>query len=234
MLTLRQYQEDSMDNMTLECKQITMRDHRADGYDVNLTKLPATKLIAEKLGATYFFTGKPCINGHVASRYTKGGRCSICSRIQSANQQGQKFTGRTPKKLANAARKAAHLSGKTTYIPPDPCPNGHKLRFVASTNCVECDRLLREKYKYGRKERRIEKLYQISAVEHENMFNRQGRKCAICDSMFSNRWEMHIDHCHKTGRIRGLLCSCCNQAIGLLKENIKLFRKAAEYIDETP
>lgn len=41
-----------------------------------------------------------------------------------------------------------------------------------------------------------------------------------------------IDHDHKTGKIRGLLCGFCNKAIGLLKENINILRNAIHYLEK--
>lgn len=50
--------------------------------------------------------------------------------------------------------------------------------------------------------------------------------CSIC----SSKDRLSIDHCHKNGKFRGLLCNNCNTAIGLMKENIKIFEIAIEYL----
>jgi len=42
---------------------------------------------------------------------------------------------------------------------------------------------------------------------------------------------LSVDHCHATGRIRGLLCAKCNQAIGLMKDNPIFLRRAADYVE---
>jgi hypothetical protein len=44
--------------------------------------------------------------------------------------------------------------------------------------------------------------------------------------------ELAIDHCHKTGKIRGLLCKNCNQGLGQFKDNIDLLLSAAKYLYE--
>lgn len=47
----------------------------------------------------------------------------------------------------------------------------------------------------------------------------------------SSRWtKMAIDHCHKTGQVRGLLCTNCNTAIGLMKDSPERLEAAASYI----
>jgi hypothetical protein len=62
--------------------------------------------------------------------------------------------------------------------------------------------------------------------------------CGICGKATEpGRWgNLHIDHCHKTGKVRGVLCSECNSAIGKLKDDPDLLRKAIVYLerDVTP
>jgi hypothetical protein len=58
-------------------------------------------------------------------------------------------------------------------------------------------------------------------------FKKLGKKCHIC-KLESKR--LGIDHCHKTGRIRGALCPNCNTALGLFKDNIGTMAKAIRYL----
>lgn len=60
---------------------------------------------------------------------------------------------------------------------------------------------------------------------------KQDHKCAVCakhESQFKRK--LAVDHCHKTGKIRGLLCSNCNTALGLLKENIASILNLKNYL----
>jgi hypothetical protein len=58
----------------------------------------------------------------------------------------------------------------------------------------------------------------------------QDGRCAICYTEANGRmW--HIDHCHDTGKVRGILCDICNRGIGNLKDDPKLLRQAAEYLE---
>ena len=52
-------------------------------------------------------------------------------------------------------------------------------------------------------------------------------KCLLCGS----ENNLHIDHCHKTSRFRGLLCGNCNTGLGMFKENIETMQKAINYIN---
>ena len=65
------------------------------------------------------------------------------------------------------------------------------------------------------------------------MLDEQDGKCAICDTNEpGGRFNtFHIDHCHTTGVVRGLLCSKCNHAIGLLNDCPTTIRTAANYVE---
>lgn len=67
---------------------------------------------------------------------------------------------------------------------------------------------------------------------YQELFDKQEGVCAICSSAENGRYKhLSIDHCHDSGKIRGLLCNNCNRGIGLLKDNPELLRKAAEYVE---
>ena|ERR1700678_3079876 len=53
--------------------------------------------------------------------------------------------------------------------------------------------------------------------------------CAICDRKVS----LVFDHCHKTGRVRGLICFMCNSGIGLFRESLDLVSRAKRYLEES-
>lgn len=56
--------------------------------------------------------------------------------------------------------------------------------------------------------------------------------CCICDKTIEDNGQLlSVDHCHKTNKIRGLLCSSCNFMIGLSKDSPIILRKAADYLE---
>lgn len=79
------------------------------------------------------------------------------------------------------------------------------------------------------------KQYGITYAQHQAMFAAQGGRCAICksDKPGSKGKGWHVDHDHKTGTVRGLLCHFCNTAIGSLKDDPDLLRAAAEYLESS-
>jgi len=73
----------------------------------------------------------------------------------------------------------------------------------------------------------------ITVEEIIKRMNIQNNKCVICSKeldLFTTR-GFAVDHCHKTGKIRGLLCGNCNSALGMLKDNPNSARRAAEYLE---
>ena len=77
----------------------------------------------------------------------------------------------------------------------------------------------------------IEKTYGLSKEEWMDMFNAQGGCCALCGTHqkeFKN--SLHTDHCHETGKVRGLLCVKCNTALGRLGDNKESIKKVLEYL----
>jgi len=81
----------------------------------------------------------------------------------------------------------------------------------------------------------LDKKFGITAEYYMEMLNEQNNVCAICcepeKSFYKNRRKrLAVDHCHKTGNIRGLLCTKCNTALGQFDDNLSLFLSAIEYL----
>ena len=76
----------------------------------------------------------------------------------------------------------------------------------------------------------LKKSFGIDIAEYEAMLHRQGGKCAICSQPDKN-FNLSVDHCHGTKRVRGLLCSQCNFGLGCFKDRTDLLRRAIGYLD---
>lgn len=71
----------------------------------------------------------------------------------------------------------------------------------------------------------------VSADTYTRMFDAQNGRCAICHSdEAKGRGAFHIDHCHTTGVIRGLLCTTCNTGLGKFHDSSALLREAIDYL----
>lgn len=69
--------------------------------------------------------------------------------------------------------------------------------------------------------------YGITGVQYDTMLEQRGPLCPICKKPND---KPHIDHCHKTGRVRGLLCNRCNTALGMLLDSPAACLRAAVYL----
>lgn len=80
-----------------------------------------------------------------------------------------------------------------------------------------------------------------AAERYELLFERQGGACAICGEPetyvrggSSNPYRLAMDHDHETGKVRGLLCRGCNQALGKVGDNIEGVRRLLDYLENPP
>ncbi len=78
--------------------------------------------------------------------------------------------------------------------------------------------------------------YRISDTEFADLMEKQNGLCAICggvESPNSPFKRLSIDHCHITNKVRGLLCSNCNTALGKFKDSKEMLQAALSYLEET-
>jgi hypothetical protein len=80
---------------------------------------------------------------------------------------------------------------------------------------------------------RLKKLYGLSVSEYEEMYNEAGGCCQVCGVKESelNR-RLAVDHCHSTGKVRGLLCGKCNTALGQLDDDLNRISSLYSYLKE--
>lgn len=86
----------------------------------------------------------------------------------------------------------------------------------------------KESYKW----RTIKNNYGLSKEDFFFLLEKQDNKCALCDKPFEGfrTRDLHIDHCHETNKVRGLLCMPCNVGLGMLGDNEEGLSKALSYI----
>ncbi|MEV5146276.1 endonuclease VII domain-containing protein [Streptomyces sp. NPDC052727] len=89
-----------------------------------------------------------------------------------------------------------------------------------STRCKAC------RAAQGR-ELHLKRQYGLTEAERDELVTAQGGVCCICLSAP----PAHVDHCHETGRVRGVLCFSCNAALGQFKDRPDVIRRAAVYVE---
>lgn len=77
---------------------------------------------------------------------------------------------------------------------------------------------------------RVLRQYGLTVAQYDQMLDSQGGVCKLCGSP-PKRNRLCVDHCHRTGNVRGLLCPFCNRMLGNWKDNPATFRRAATYLE---
>jgi hypothetical protein len=73
--------------------------------------------------------------------------------------------------------------------------------------------------------------YGITIEEYAQLLNAQGNRCAICRQPADKMERKCIDHCHRTGKVRGILCQSCNVALAHLRDDPLIALLASEYLE---
>lgn len=62
------------------------------------------------------------------------------------------------------------------------------------------------------------------------LLEEQGERCGVCQIEFGDSRDYKVDHCHETGKVRGLLCLKCNLGLGMFRDSSQLLQRAARYL----
>lgn len=78
----------------------------------------------------------------------------------------------------------------------------------------------------------IRRAYGITPADYDRMLSEQGGQCGICPASKpgGNSARFHVDHCHASGKVRGLLCSRCNQMLGQAHDDVTILSAAILYL----
>lgn len=90
----------------------------------------------------------------------------------------------------------------------------------------------KERLRHKSRENDLKRNYGLTIQEYHALLRKQNGKCDICGSTDpgKNKKYFPVDHCHLTGKVRGLLCGKCNCALGLLNDDLILLEKATDYL----
>ncbi len=74
--------------------------------------------------------------------------------------------------------------------------------------------------------------YGMTLEQFDVLFRSQGNCCGLCDSKESDAKNFVVGHDHSNGKVRGILCSYCNRALGMFKDDVNTLRKAIGYLEK--
>ncbi len=112
-------------------------------------------------------------------------------------------------------------------------PDGHAYECKSCKKKEEAKSRINNPERWKRKRHRnlLAEKFGITIHDYDDILIKQKNSCAICgkhQSVLKKR--LFVDHCHKTSKVRGLLCQKCNFAIGLLEESELILKKAISYL----
>jgi hypothetical protein len=137
------------------------------------------------------------------------------------------------------SRKEALSKNSNYYFSGKPCPKGHiSKRYTINSSCSICIKENSERWKNKGENKEKANLtrrvwrYKITKEEFNYLVKLQNNKCKICNNEFKGLKNTHVDHNHKSGKVRGLLCDTCNRGLGYFHDDIIKLEKAIEYLKQ--
>ena len=177
-------------------------------------------------------------------------KCEICSSDYFANTSNRYCSTLCKTKAKLEVKKRWRESNRDAIKKYNNSPRGIELskkrveKFKKNVDMKQKTKSYHQKYrsKRGTAEYNghLKRNYNITLDVYNEMLKEQDHKCAICqneetkiDPHTKKPSRLAVDHCHKTGKVRGLLCFMCNYAIGKFKDNITYLKRAIEYLKKT-
>jgi hypothetical protein len=187
------------------CKEATLADP-------NLTIIPSDVKRCTKCGAT-----KPA---DAFGRYGRGrravcGPCHSASTVEWQRSNPAKYSEKQKRwRAANKDRIRGYKTKPWSEYTPE-----QKARKAATSRV-----------------RHLQRKFGITLEQWQEMHDRQGGVCAICriPGRVGRHGKLQVDHCHETGRIRGLLCGPCNVALGIFGDTADALARVLRYVRGEP
>lgn len=153
-------------------------------------------------------------------------RCTKCSKVKPlsgfskdrSTKDGLSFRCRMCQKTYNDTHKEEiKVRGKAYYI-----TNKKKLAMQ--------HKIWKKNHKKELENIALKDKYGITLEDKREMWKKQNGRCAICKKKLIESNDCHVDHCHITGMVRGLLCRKCNAVLGYANDDSIILQDAINYL----
>jgi Recombination endonuclease VII len=172
--------------------------------------------------------------------------CEHCGDLFEPRNHSQRFCnttcsarGKLPeeyKALLRQGRKRCYACEQTKSL--DEFYRNKSARDGRTSRCKLCsaayhaDHHAKSSVRERTRELKRAARYGLLAGDYDAILLVQGKRCAICQRPPEAGEVLHVDHCHESGRVRGLLCRKCNVGLGLFSDDPARLLRAASYIRE--
>lgn len=153
-------------------------------------------------------------------------KSSLTTENWSPSMRGE--TGQRPRHICRACWTARQRKYNSKKDPAELRAIRNASRVKRSAEWSDERKEIERRRKYGRW---LVRNYGITIEVYDALYDAQGGKCSICaTTQPRGRGGFHVDHCHGTGIVRGLLCAGCNMMLGLAKDSRDTLLRAVEYL----
>jgi hypothetical protein len=126
--------------------------------------------------------------------------------------------------------RCGEVKSLTDFVKSNQCKSGY------CRTCKDCERIRARSKRRGNPEAarsaQLRLKYGITSDVYHSMLAGQRVCCKICQrTPEAGDRALSVDHCHRTGLVRGLLCGHCNTGLGMFKDDPGFLRRAAAYIE---
>ncbi len=150
-----------------------------------------------------------------ASRDGLNARCKPCLNSDpKIKAYGRKYAAAHPERMRQRSRE---------HYARNPAKRQAATKRWREKNAVSC--------RYGKLSVRLRKAFGIDVEDWARMFNAQDQKCAICLEKLDGGFFTHVDHCHATGKVRGILCTFCNSMLGYARDSRSHLLAGIHYLE---
>ena len=147
--------------------------------------------------------------------------CAICdSEFEIKSPYTKKYCCYDCKKIADKQNdKNSRIRRRKSYL------KNKRIEINRSKEWQKANRKACRKYQMKSK-------YGLSLEEYDEMSNNQNHVCYLCNNPNLDGKRLCVDHNHKTGKTRKLLCATCNWLVGIIETHDEILKKAAKYIED--
>jgi hypothetical protein len=131
--------------------------------------------------------------------------------------------------------KACNLAAKKRRYDADPAAAIARVKRWQQENAERLNAYRRQRNALPERKRAMRdgyyrRTFGMSADDFDALLESQGGGCAICGKRPERQASLHVDHCHDSGRVRGIVCVNCNQGLGQFGDDPELLERAAAYL----
>ena len=158
----------------------------------------------------------------------------VCRKCQKAKDESEFRDNPNHKSKRNDCRECERLVQAARYA-ANPEAFAAATRKWSKTHPEQRNATKRAWYANNKRKHKstvLKSAYGITLAQYETLLDTQGGVCAICKTSTNGNCgrKLYVDHCHKTGKVRGLLCGRCNSILGFVDDSPDWLEKAKAYL----